>query len=226
MKMITLAAPCRKDSKGLENQRRQGIVKNHFRSASRWGEFPGPPVVKILLFQCRGHGFNPRSGNKDPTCSLGAAPKREMLRCLPPGVSGLDRPFQRDLSGVLWPWSLQVWLTLSERKRRGRRWIGSNAQMRGVAATWGGKPYGEAESSGKLQDPDREAHSVFPAPRVWSPYWTSPSRPAQTPLHGFSMWELLQFAFPFLPFKSPAFKSPRPWVIMKIHISLFWVTLC
>ena len=27
------------------------------------GEFPGGPVVKTLRFHCRGHGFNPWSGN-------------------------------------------------------------------------------------------------------------------------------------------------------------------
>ena len=26
-------------------------------------DFPGGPVVKTLLSQCRGHGFNPLSGN-------------------------------------------------------------------------------------------------------------------------------------------------------------------
>ena len=30
--------------------------------------FPGSPVVKTLCFQCRGHGFNPWSGNWDPLC--------------------------------------------------------------------------------------------------------------------------------------------------------------
>ena len=37
-----------------------------------WGSdldfFPGSPVVKTLCFQCRGHGFNPWSGNWDPLC--------------------------------------------------------------------------------------------------------------------------------------------------------------
>ena len=28
-------------------------------------DFPGGPVVKILRFQCRGHGFDPLSGNSD-----------------------------------------------------------------------------------------------------------------------------------------------------------------
>ena len=31
-------------------------------------DFPGGPVVKTLCFQCRGHGFDPWSWNKDPTC--------------------------------------------------------------------------------------------------------------------------------------------------------------
>ena len=29
--------------------------------------FPGGPVVGILCLHCRGHGFHPWSGNKDPT---------------------------------------------------------------------------------------------------------------------------------------------------------------
>ena len=32
-----------------------------------WG-FPGSPVVRNPHFQCRGHRFNPRTGNKVPTC--------------------------------------------------------------------------------------------------------------------------------------------------------------
>ena len=30
--------------------------------------FPGGPVVKTLHFHCRGHRFDPWSGNYDPTC--------------------------------------------------------------------------------------------------------------------------------------------------------------
>ena len=29
---------------------------------------PGGLVIKTLSFHCRGHGFNPWSGNSDPTC--------------------------------------------------------------------------------------------------------------------------------------------------------------
>ena len=28
-----------------------------------WGDFPGSPVVKTPCFHCRGHGFDPWSGN-------------------------------------------------------------------------------------------------------------------------------------------------------------------
>ena len=31
---------------------------------------PGSPVVKMLSSQYRGHGFDPWSGNKDPTCPM------------------------------------------------------------------------------------------------------------------------------------------------------------
>ena len=47
------------------------------------GEFPGSPVVKTLHFQCRGHRFDPWSGNNDPTChQAGSAtppPKKKMV---------------------------------------------------------------------------------------------------------------------------------------------------
>lgn len=45
---------------------------NHWPSFSAWekppvnahsGDFPGSPVVKILCFHCKGHGFNSRLGN-------------------------------------------------------------------------------------------------------------------------------------------------------------------
>ena len=32
---------------------------NHNQSESRWGDFPGGPVVKTLRSQCRGPGFDP-----------------------------------------------------------------------------------------------------------------------------------------------------------------------
>ena len=40
-----------------------GVTKNKI----GWGDFPGGRVVKTLCCQCRGHGFEPWSGNKDPT---------------------------------------------------------------------------------------------------------------------------------------------------------------
>ena len=33
-------------------------------------DFPGSIVVKTLHFQCRGHRFDPRSGNQDPACHM------------------------------------------------------------------------------------------------------------------------------------------------------------
>ena len=33
-------------------------------------DFPGAPVVKTPSFHYRGHGFNPWSGNYDPTCHI------------------------------------------------------------------------------------------------------------------------------------------------------------
>ena len=33
-------------------------------------DFPGGPLVKTLCFQCRGHRFDPCSGNLDPKCCM------------------------------------------------------------------------------------------------------------------------------------------------------------
>ena len=43
------------------------IVKITFKYV-RHGEFPGSPVVRIPRFHCRGHRFDPWSGNQDPEC--------------------------------------------------------------------------------------------------------------------------------------------------------------
>ena len=40
------------------------LVKNQWTMR----DFPGGPVVKNLCFQGKGHGFDPWSGNEDPTC--------------------------------------------------------------------------------------------------------------------------------------------------------------
>ena len=39
-------------------------------------DFPCGPVVRTPCFQCRGCGFDPWSGNKDPTCRA-AWPKKK-----------------------------------------------------------------------------------------------------------------------------------------------------
>ena len=40
-----------------------------------FSDFPSGPVVKTPCFQCKGHGFNPLSGNLDPTCPVVQAGK-------------------------------------------------------------------------------------------------------------------------------------------------------
>ena len=32
------------------------------------GDFPGGAVIKTPFSQCKGQGFDPQSGNQDPTC--------------------------------------------------------------------------------------------------------------------------------------------------------------
>ena len=62
---------------GLASSKEISLVEilpplNHWPSFSAWekppvnahsGDFPGGPVVKILYFHCKGHGFNSRLGN-------------------------------------------------------------------------------------------------------------------------------------------------------------------
>ena len=38
-------------------------------------EFSGSPVVRTLQFHCRGHGFDPWSGNQDLTCHVACQKK-------------------------------------------------------------------------------------------------------------------------------------------------------
>ena len=40
-------------------------------------DITGGPGVKTLRFQGRGHGFNPRSGDQDPTCHMALPKKRK-----------------------------------------------------------------------------------------------------------------------------------------------------
>ena len=42
-----------------------GVIGESFRVDEKWyhWDFPGGPVVKTPYFQCRGHKFNPWSGN-------------------------------------------------------------------------------------------------------------------------------------------------------------------
>ena len=45
--------------------------------------FPGGPVGKTLHFNCRGHKFNPWSGNWDPTCCMVAKTKKQKCWFIP-----------------------------------------------------------------------------------------------------------------------------------------------
>ena len=52
-------------------------------------DFPGSPVVGTPCFHCRGQGFDPWSGNSDPTCHT-AWPKRKKKKCPKYIASGTD----------------------------------------------------------------------------------------------------------------------------------------
>ena len=43
-------------------------------------EFPGHAVFRTLRFRCRGHGFGPWSGNKDPACRAAKKKKTKKTR--------------------------------------------------------------------------------------------------------------------------------------------------
>ena len=47
---------------------REDKLNRYHPSRSHMRGFPGSPVVKALLFHCRGHEFNLWSGNEDATC--------------------------------------------------------------------------------------------------------------------------------------------------------------
>ena len=48
---------------------------------SQSGELSGGPVVRILHFHCRGHGFNPWLGNQDPACCIAQKRKKNEIKC-------------------------------------------------------------------------------------------------------------------------------------------------
>ena len=47
---------------------------------SQSGELSGGPVVRILHFHCRGHGFNPWLGNQDPACCIAQKRKKNEIK--------------------------------------------------------------------------------------------------------------------------------------------------
>ena len=55
-------------------------------------DFPGSPVVKTPSLHCRGHRFDPWSGNKNPTCHKARKKKRER-----------ERERERDMKKILEP---------------------------------------------------------------------------------------------------------------------------
>ena len=52
------------------------------------GDFLGDPVVKTPCFHCREHGFNPWSGNEDPTCHAAWLKKAKQLHSEKQRVDG------------------------------------------------------------------------------------------------------------------------------------------
>ena len=47
------------------------------------GDFPGGPVAKTLHNQCRGHRFNPWSGNEIPHAATESSQASNLRSCMP-----------------------------------------------------------------------------------------------------------------------------------------------
>jgi len=62
-------------------------------------DFPGGPVVKTPFSQGRRHGFDPRSGNQDPTCCM-VQPKKRKKRTNPSEVFLGYQENERSKGGV------------------------------------------------------------------------------------------------------------------------------
>ena len=66
-------------------------------------------MVKTLHVQCRGCGFDPWSGNQDPTCRV-ARPKKQKQKWLTPG----SHPSRLDSVALGVTWALTFLLSPSE----------------------------------------------------------------------------------------------------------------
>ena len=73
---FTRANPCPQGAHSFFLESGQHM-RNIWRTKMR--DFPGGPVVQTLCFQCRGHGFNPWSGNLDP-CMPHSVAKIKLIR--------------------------------------------------------------------------------------------------------------------------------------------------
>ena len=78
-----LGSPLRHDSKSTSDKPTDKLdfteiksfctskdIKKGQRNPQNCRDFPGVPVVTLPCFHCRGNGFNPWSGNWDPTCHV------------------------------------------------------------------------------------------------------------------------------------------------------------
>ena len=73
----------------LSHQQRENPTQD-----KRRRDFPGHPTVKTWHAQCRGHGFNPWSGNQHPACSTAWHLKKKKKEATPVKSSDLQ-PFQQ-----------------------------------------------------------------------------------------------------------------------------------
>ena len=81
-----------------QDYRHAAKTHSHWLKKHEVGGFPGCPVVRTPRIHSRGHGFDPWSGNKDPTCPVLWPKKKKyevygqekgvMRRLLEPGRCG------------------------------------------------------------------------------------------------------------------------------------------
>ena len=83
-----------------QKSKKQSGSESHQKLLKRFGDFPGCPVAKTPCLQCKGHKFQPWSGNQIPTCSCCSVTKSCLTLCNPMNCSMLGFLFLHYLLGI------------------------------------------------------------------------------------------------------------------------------
>ena len=84
-----------------QKSKKQSGSESHLKLLKRFGDFPGCPVAKTPCLQCKGHKFQPWSGNQIPTCSCCSVTKSCLTLCNPMNCSTLDSVIHIHMSTLL-----------------------------------------------------------------------------------------------------------------------------